>query len=152
MAPASHGLDRFYSALPEKSSFAQMLRTLQLVEEPPELAATIAAAEQALADLLAEAPGVWCEPPDSAPPMVIVIMPTYNHARYLGKAIASVVEQRYAYWELWVCDDGSTDQTAQVVARANDARVHYEALPKQGASAARSHGLRQARGADRLSG
>ncbi|WPL15264.1 Spore coat polysaccharide biosynthesis protein SpsA [Thiorhodovibrio winogradskyi] len=146
VAPST-GLDRLYRALPATSHFAQRLRTLRLEQEPPALPAAIAAAEQAVAALLAAAPGCWCATGEAQPPLVSVIMLSHNRATLITEAIASVLEQRYGHWELWVCDDGSTDHTAAVVARVADARVHYLALPKQGAAAARNQGLRRARGA-----
>ena len=48
-------------------------------------------------------------------PLVSVIMPTYDRATVIGQAIRSVVEQDYPEWELFVCDDGSQDDTENVV-------------------------------------
>ena len=47
--------------------------------------------------------------------VVSVIMPCYNHARFLGEAIDSVNRQTYPHTEVFVVDDGSTDDTKQVV-------------------------------------
>jgi glycosyltransferase involved in cell wall biosynthesis len=79
-------------------------------------------------------------------PLVSIIMPTYNRAAIISEAIQSVVEQTYPHWELWVCDDASTDATAEVVAQFEDPRIHYLRLEKQGAAAARNRGLELARG------
>ena len=60
-----------------------------------------------------------------AKPVVSIISPTYNHERFIGNCIESVLEQSYANWELIVVDDGSTDQTAEVVASYSDSRIRY---------------------------
>lgn len=57
--------------------------------------------------------------------LVSVVMPTYNHARYIRRAIESVLAQTHEHWELIVVDDQSTDNTAQVVAQFRDPRIHY---------------------------
>lgn len=64
-------------------------------------------------------------PPDHAP-LVSVITPTYNRARYLPEAIESVLAQTYDRFEHWIVDDGSTDATPDVVARyRSDPRIRY---------------------------
>ncbi len=47
--------------------------------------------------------------------LVSVVMPMYNSENYVGKAIESVIGQTYPYWELLVVDDGSTDNSCDVV-------------------------------------
>ena len=56
-------------------------------------------------------------------PLISVVLPTYNHARFLGAAVASVLGQTCADWELIVVDDRSTDATAEVLAAVTDPRV-----------------------------
>lgn len=58
-------------------------------------------------------------------PLVSIILPTHNGARFIERAIASVRSQTYTDWELVVVDDGSTDGTAQIVAKLaeEDARI-----------------------------
>jgi glycosyltransferase involved in cell wall biosynthesis len=73
-------------------------------------------------------------------------MPTYNDGRYIAAAIDSVLAQGYGSFELLVCDDGSTDETAQVVRGFEDARIRYFTLPHRNANVARNHGVQQAQG------
>ncbi|MFN8483429.1 MAG: glycosyltransferase [Anaerolineae bacterium] len=62
-------------------------------------------------------------------PLVSVILPTFNRAGLLSRAIQSVLDQTYRHWELIVVDDASTDGTSQVVASFDDPRVYYLRLP-----------------------
>ncbi len=78
---------------------------------------------------------------------VSVILPTYNRARFLPRAIHSVLGQSYGDLELIVVDDGSEDDTPDVVGNIADPRVRYVRIARnQGISAARNHGLREAKG------
>ncbi len=77
---------------------------------------------------------------------VSIVIPTYNYAEYLAHAIRSVLAQTLADWELIVVDDGSTDDTASVVAEFEDARIRYVYQDNRGPSAARNYGLDLARG------
>jgi teichuronic acid biosynthesis glycosyltransferase TuaG len=80
--------------------------------------------------------------------LVSIIMPAYNASRHIAESVQSVLAQTYPHWELLVVDDGSTDDTAEVVHRfvASDARVRYFSRPNGGQAAARNTGLREARG------
>lgn len=78
-------------------------------------------------------------------PKVSVILPTYNCAAYLSAAIESVFAQTFTDLELIVVDDGSTDNTADTVARYLD-RIIYVWKENGGVSAARNTGLRAAKG------
>ncbi len=81
-------------------------------------------------------------------PLVTVIIPTYNRAQMVKRAIDSVLEQSYTHWELLVIDDASTDETAEVVQSMTDGRIHYlRHDTNRGGSAARNTGLAQAQGA-----
>jgi len=53
-------------------------------------------------------------------PSISVIIPTFNRARELERCLDSVFAQTYAHYDVWVCDDGSTDNTAEVVKRYQD--------------------------------
>ena len=76
-------------------------------------------------------------------PLVSVIIPVYNGARFLAESIASVLAQTYRPLEVIVVDDGSTDESARV---AQDFPVHYCLQPHGGPGAARNYGVTQARG------
>jgi len=80
--------------------------------------------------------------------LVSVIIPTFNRGRTLRRAILSVLNQEYADLEVLVMDDGSTDNTPDVMAAITDPRVTYVRLEtNRGASRARNAGLRLAKGA-----
>ena len=79
---------------------------------------------------------------------VSIILPTYNRAHCIGRAVESVLDQTYPAWELLVIDDGSTDNTEERIAdyAASDGRVRYcRQACNRGVSAARNEGIRQAR-------
>ena len=79
--------------------------------------------------------------------LVSVIMPTYNHARFIGKAVESVLGQSYPDLELIVVDNHSKDATEEIVRSFGDARVKYVKFFNNGVIAAsRNHGLRLAGG------
>lgn len=63
-------------------------------------------------------------------PQVSVCIPTYNRCALLQDAIASVQAQTWTDWDLWVCDDGSSDGTAEWMASLTDARIHYLRHPR----------------------
>ena len=56
-------------------------------------------------------------------PIVAAIMPTYNHAAFVGAAVESVLAQTLGAWELIVVDDGSTDGTPDIVRGYRDPRI-----------------------------
>src|SRR5215471_9220074 len=80
-----------------------------------------------------------------AAPLVSVVIPTYNRADYIGETIESVLQQTYSNIEIIVIDDGSTDNTAQVVERF-ESRVRYVRQENAERGASRNHGLRLAQG------
>jgi glycosyltransferase involved in cell wall biosynthesis len=81
-------------------------------------------------------------------PLVSVVTPAYNAARYLPETVGSVLAQTVADLELLLVDDGSTDDTLTVARRlaAHDRRVHVMAKANGGPAAARNTALRAARG------
>lgn len=78
-------------------------------------------------------------------PLVSIVIPTYNRAGLVGDAIRSAVGQTYPHREVIVSDDGSSDDTAGVVAAFGDA-VRYDWQPNAGVEAARNRGASLARG------
>ena len=79
-------------------------------------------------------------------PRFSVIIPTWNRERVLPVAVRSVLAQTIDDLELIVVDDGSTDETKQVVDAFGDARIRYLALARSGVCAARNAGAEVARG------
>lgn len=80
-------------------------------------------------------------------PVISVITPTYNRADFLPEAVRSVLDQTFKDFELLIVDDGSTDNTPEVLEPfLKDGRVLYEFQQNQGQSAARNRALAKARG------
>lgn len=83
-------------------------------------------------------------PPPRAP-LVSVVIPAYNCARFIGEALDSVFAQSYPALEVIVVDDGSTDDTCRVVEGYRD-RVTLIRQRNAGAAVARNEGIRRAGG------
>lgn len=106
------------------------------------------------ADAVSDSANVTSQPghPDSGvtrpfQPLVSVVLPTHNRVTLLRDAIASVVAQTYRHWELIVVDDGSTDDTPEVLSAITDHRVRPVRIVHSGnASVARNVGIAAARG------
>jgi glycosyltransferase involved in cell wall biosynthesis len=79
-------------------------------------------------------------------PLFSVVIPTYNRADFIGIAIKSVVNQSFRNWELIVVDDGSTDNTREVVYSFKDDRIKYHFQENQELNAARNKGIMLAKG------
>lgn len=79
-------------------------------------------------------------------PQVSVIIPTHNYGRFLREAIESVQAQAVRDLEIIVVDDGSTDETPDVLASIRDPRLRVFRIPQGGVSVARNEGLSRARG------
>lgn len=76
---------------------------------------------------------------------VTVIINTYNYGRFLQEAIESVLSQTVADFQILVVDDGSTDDTPDVLARIRDPRLEIVRTPNQGLGASRNFGLAHAK-------
>ncbi len=74
-------------------------------------------------------------------PGVSVVIPTYNRSRFVLEAIDSVLKQTYGDFELIVVDDGSTDNTRELVSNIKDSRLRYIYQENQGVSGALNTGI-----------
>ncbi len=79
-------------------------------------------------------------------PLVSTIIPAYNAERYIRDTVDSALQQSFSDLEIIVVDDGSTDNTSDIVAGLSDARIRYLKQPNAEQAAARNHGLSVARG------
>jgi len=81
-------------------------------------------------------------------PLVSVLIPNYNYARYIPSAIESVLRQSYQRFEIHICDDGSTDHSWQVIEgyMARDPRIHAVRKPNGGMGSAHYRAYRESRG------
>jgi glycosyltransferase involved in cell wall biosynthesis len=77
-------------------------------------------------------------------PLVSVIIPVYNGAKFIAEAIESVCVQNYEPLEIIIVDDGSTDDTSSVVRSFKD--IHYIRQENHGCAAARNTGITESRG------
>lgn len=77
-------------------------------------------------------------------PLVSIIIPTYNHAQYLTKAINSIKNQTYSNLELIIIDDGSTDHTKEVISGFDDILYFYQ--DNAGLSVARNNATKYSKG------
>lgn len=76
-------------------------------------------------------------------PLVSVVVPTYNRARFLGSTLDSISAQTLYDFEVIVMDDGSTDDTRQMLGRRPEV-IRYLRQEHQGAAAARNHAIAEA--------
>lgn len=84
---------------------------------------------------------------ETDPPKISVIIPTYNRAHLVGRAIQSVFDQTYRNFELIVVDDASNDKTKEVISSIDDSRIRYLRHDiNRGGGAARNTGIRESRG------
>lgn len=76
-------------------------------------------------------------------PLISIITPTYNREKTLSQAVESVLSQTYKNWELIIIDDGSTDNTREMLSKyLNDPRIKYRYQNNSGQSTARNHALK----------
>ena len=79
-------------------------------------------------------------------PFFSIILPTFNRARFLPKAIDSILGQQFTDWELIIVDDGSDDDTQKVVKNYQDHRIRYQYQVHSERSTARNRGIQVSRG------
>ena len=73
--------------------------------------------------------------------LISVVIPSYNHEKYIGEAIKSVLEQEYSNFELIIVDDGSQDNSDKIITSFKDSRIKYIKQENRGAHAAINRGL-----------
>jgi glycosyltransferase involved in cell wall biosynthesis len=79
------------------------------------------------------------------PPLVSVIITTYNHEAFVAEAVQSVLDQTYTDYELIVVDDGSVDGTLEQISRFGE-NVSLIRLPNRGVARSRNTGIQHAQG------
>ena len=79
-------------------------------------------------------------------PLVSVIMPVYNTARYVESALNSVLAQTFEDFEILIIDDQGTDNSIQLCRRYSDPRIRIISQENRGLAGARNTGIRNARG------
>ncbi|GAA2136648.1 hypothetical protein GCM10009825_22090 [Arthrobacter humicola] len=89
---------------------------------------------------------VWLHRPSDAKPLVTVAISTLNRANFLAESISSVLCQTMQDFEIVVVDDGSTDNTRQIVESFDDHRIRYFFQENSGIAAARNRAADEARG------
>jgi len=79
---------------------------------------------------------------------VSIIIPSFNYGHFLDETLFSICQMNYQNWEVLVIDDGSTDNTEQIVCKLarKDKRILYFKQNRQGVSKARNEGLKYASG------
>lgn len=79
-------------------------------------------------------------------PEVSVLLPVYNGAKFLPPAIHSILNQTHRDFELIIINDGSSDDSAQVIRNFSDSRIRFISQENQGLPATLNRGIREARG------
>ncbi len=81
-------------------------------------------------------------------PQVSVITPCFNASKYISQTIESVINQTFTDWEMIIIDDGSKDNSVDIVEKysINDSRIKLIKQPNGGSANARNHGIREAKG------
>jgi glycosyltransferase involved in cell wall biosynthesis len=80
-------------------------------------------------------------------PLVSIVIPTYNHARFISKSLKSVIDQTFENWEAIVIDNHSTDDTDKILIKHTDSRIKYLKIDNKGIIAkSRNLGIKEAKG------
>ena len=79
-------------------------------------------------------------------PFFSIIIPTYNRANLISISIESVLKQTFTDFELIIVDDGSTDNTSEVVGNYTDNRIFYYKKVNEERGAARNYGIKKSCG------
>jgi glycosyltransferase involved in cell wall biosynthesis len=79
-------------------------------------------------------------------PPISVVLTTYNHQKYVGDAIQSVLNQTFEDFELIIVNDGSTDQTDKIIRKFNDSRINYIFQQNQGTAFALNQAILASKG------
>ncbi|BBM69079.1 glycosyltransferase [Rhodothermus marinus] len=87
-------------------------------------------------------------PPLPENPLVSVLIANYNYGQYIGEAIESVLNQTYQNFEIIICDDGSTDNSLEVIKKyaERDSRVKYIAKENGGVASALNSAFLESKG------
>ena len=78
--------------------------------------------------------------------MISIIIPVYNKSHYIVETLHSVINQTYGNWEAIVIDDGSTDNSADMIRTVTDSRIHFYQQDNHGVSYTRNRGIHLAKG------
>ena len=78
--------------------------------------------------------------------LISIIIPLFNKEEYIGQTISTALSQTYANIEVIVVDDGSTDNSCNIVKSFTDARIKYFHKNNNGVSSARNYGIQKAKG------
>ena len=80
-------------------------------------------------------------------PKVSIIIPSYNHEKYIRECLQSALNQDYQDFEIIITDDGSSDRSVEIIKEFTDPRIHLFVHPhNQGACVTMNHCLEQAKG------
>ncbi len=80
-------------------------------------------------------------------PIVSIIIPTYNHANFINKALKSIIDQTFENWEAIVIDNHSSDDTEKILKKYQDPRIKYIKIHNDGIIAkSRNLGIQESRG------
>lgn len=84
--------------------------------------------------------------PTGTRPFFSILMPTYNQAHYIEESITSVLNQSFKDFELVICNDGSTDNTLEVISKYNDPRIKVISKKNGGTGSALNEALKNSNG------